>query len=265
MITAVSKKPTLGIDETGQPVTNRLYEDTYRLGKSIIAIEDYNQGEFDYFRNNTELMIEATSLNDKLSILYTANARLLGQREMRSKEEIDQLYNQGGNGFLYDKDGNTLNLESDPLIINLDENMKPYLTEDQEKYVDAMIRSNFYNQIGITRDKIRGYVSTGGSGSTKRQSGSYMRGFHVRPQLWHGYCTTKTYKVNGPEGKNYMKQLAYEEYVLSEGYRNGTPDIGQSQYNEYVVGGKTDAPAGYTGKPFASIEKCIWIYDYRYR
>lgn len=256
MITAVSKKPTLGIDETGQPVTNRLYDNTFRLGQSIIAIEDYNQGEFDYFRNNTELMIEATSLNDKLSILYTANARLLGQREMRSKEEIDQLYNQGGNGFLYDKDGNTLNLESDPLIINLDENMKPYLTEDQEKYVDAMIRSNFYNQIGITRDKIRGYVSTGGSGGSTAKDKVVVSGadFTYDPNYGMGTAKPKTYKVNGPEGKNYMKQLAYEEYVLSEGYRDGTPESGQSKYNEYVVGGKSDAPAGYPGQPFASIK-----------
>ena len=35
MITAVSKKPTLGIDETGQPVTNRLFENTFTLGNSI--------------------------------------------------------------------------------------------------------------------------------------------------------------------------------------------------------------------------------------
>ena len=31
MITAVSKKPTLGIDETGQPVTNALFENTFRF------------------------------------------------------------------------------------------------------------------------------------------------------------------------------------------------------------------------------------------
>ena len=162
---------------------------------------------------------------------------------MRSKEEIDQLYNQGGNGFLYDKDGNTLNLESDPLIINLDENMKPYLTEDQEKYVDAMIRSNFYNQIGITRDKIRGYVSTGGSGSTSKDkvvvSGAdfnYDANFKDM-----NTANPKTVKVAGAEGVGYMKQLLYEEQVLSKAAREGNVQAGQKEYDQYVMGGKITA------------------------
>jgi hypothetical protein len=257
MITAVAKKPTLGVDETGQPVTNALFGMRLDLGSKLNAIDQYNPAEFDYFRNNTELMISSTSINDKLSILYSADARLLGQREMRSAEEIDKVYNQGGNGFLYDKDGNPLTLKSDPLIINLDENMKPYLTEDQENYVDAIIRSNFYNQIGITRDKLSGYITTGRNSNRTKQDKVVISGADFNYDANFKDMNTanpQTVKVAGTEGVGYMKQLLYEEQVLSSAARAGNVQAGQNEYDQYVMGGKTTAPSGSLDNTFGSVQ-----------
>lgn len=166
-----AKKKFLPTGPNGELTANPLYGYTTNVAGSQYKFSIENKAGMSSVRNTLEMNLQATSASDKLSILYDAGARIIGSPDapsLRSTEEIDQVYNSGGNGNLYDKDGNNLTLSSDPLLIQLDpEGLKPILTEDQEAYVDALIRANYYNRLDVTVDKIRGTFGGAGGGKTK--------------------------------------------------------------------------------------------------
>ena len=64
----------------------------------------------------------------------------------------------------------------------------------------------------------------------------------------------KTVKVAGAEGVGYMKQLLYEEQVLSKAAREGNVQTGQKEYDQYVMGGKISAPAGSMDDTFGFVQ-----------
>ena len=153
---------------TGLSIPSPLYQ--YNMGLSPSGDKLYARGiaqeTFSDVRNTVETNIKSTSRIEYVSMLAELGARSPLDADFNGYRDVDVVNNMYAG--MYDENGNPIQFESDPLVLGIDGSMNYFLTEDNKKFIDAMLRDNIYKGMDVTSEEIRSGVlaQRGGSGST---------------------------------------------------------------------------------------------------
>lgn len=244
LVGVTSKKKQLVVGNDGTMADNVILTEVNNLGQTSYRFNVNAPGALATVRNNLELNLEAMSDADIISILYSAQGRFISSPEVadrRTQEQIDATYNSGGNGALFDKNGDDLKIQGDPLIIGMDEFMQPELTEANREYAKALVRSNYYNGLNVTVDRISNKYSAGGSGNSKKELGDISLSYYQ-------YVDESGVNQEIPMDAEFVNAMSQVEDLASSAAQGGPDSDDFATYNEaynnLFVNGQTTISSG---------------------
>jgi len=230
------------VDESGAPLPNPFWK---KLGIEGTAGEEYYarsiaQETFPDIINSVEGNISAVSDDEYVSILYALGGGSVTDsrnqfKGYRKKEVVNGTYQH-----LYDKKGQQLSFESDPLVIQRGENMEYVLSEDNKKLVDALLRDNIYKGMDVSIEELRtGRLIDRGANPKKPET--FPMG-DLEVAVWNPDTNKKEASL---VNSNYLQGVLANEIILTNLAKGEVLDItaAQQAVNDWYIQGKNPAAA----------------------
>lgn len=219
---------------TGLSIPSPLYQ--YNMGLSPSGDKLYARGiaqeTFSDVRNTVETNIKSTSRIEYVSMLAELGARSPLDADFNGYRDVDVVNNMYAG--MYDENGNPIQFESDPLVLGIDGSMNYFLTEDNKKFIDAMLRDNIYKGMDVTSEEIRSGVlaQRGGSGSTTNYTMTTLP-----MSVFQGGQSTEMMVAGSALAPQYFRDVVVAEFAINEALKSNTSPATLSNVNNFYLRG----------------------------
>ena len=199
---------------TGLSIPSPVYKYNMTLSPSgeALYVRGITQETFGDVRNTVETNIKGTSRLEYISMLAELGARSPIDADFNGYRDVDVVNNMYAG--MYDENGNPLQFKSDPLVLGVDGSMNYFLTEDNKKFIDAMLRDNIYKGMDVTAEEIRsGILNQRGGSTAKVDSPMTNLGFsYVDPTQG----SVEAGLSGSPLAAEYFRDLVMAEFIVSD-------------------------------------------------
>lgn len=218
---------------TGFSVPNPLYGRNQKLANGdVLYARGVAPETFADVRNTVETNIKATSRLEYVSILSEIGARSPLDSDFTGYRDVTAVNNMYAG--MYDEKGNQIVFESDPLVLGIDENMNYFLTEDNKKFVNAMLRDNIYKGMDVTVEELRSNKirARGGSGSTTNYTMTTLP-----MSVFQGGQSTEMMVAGSALAPQFYRDVVMAEFAISDALKSQTSPTTLSDVNNFYLRG----------------------------
>lgn len=221
---------------TGLSIPSPLYQKNMSLPSGdVLFARGVAPETFGDVRNTVETNIKGTSRLEYISMLAELGARSPIDADFNGYRDVSVVNNMYAG--MYDENGNPIQFESDPLVLGVDGSMNYFLTEDNKKFIDAMLRDNIYKGMDVTAEELRDNKirAKGGSGSTTNYTMSTlpMKTFSGGPSG----RSTQSMVAGAALAPQYFRDMVTAEYQISAALKSNSTPSNIRDINDFYLRG----------------------------
>ena len=218
---------------TGLSIPSPLYQRNMNLPSGdVLFARGVAPETFGDVRNTVETNIKGTSRLEYISMLAELGARSPLDSDFNGYRDVDVVNNMYAG--MYDENGNPIQFESDPLVLGVDGSMNYFLTEDNKKFIDAMLRDNIYKGMDVTAEELRDNKirARGGSGSTTNYTMTTLP-----MSVFQGGQSTEMMVAGSALAPQFFRDVVVAEFAINEALKSNTSPATLSNVNDFYLRG----------------------------